>query len=170
MDSFPTARVLQPKDAGRVELSSVPGESSSQPPLLAFGHLPVIPASFCLALELGAGLSVFLSIRDLNQSSRVWVSFISPQDTVWHKPGLQKSSEWMDIFEFQSFWFGGTGRLSNPIPYLISRIPVQIIWCVLFQSLPAYFPSWETHCCSGQPILFLKTALFLELSNFVQYS
>lgn len=93
VDSFPTARVLQPKDAGQGELSSVPGESSSQPPLLAFGHLPVILASFCLALELGAGLSVVLSIRDLNQSSRGWVSFISPQDTVWHKPGLQKSSE-----------------------------------------------------------------------------
>lgn len=61
MGSFPTARVLQPKDAGHVELSPVPGESSSQPSLLAFGHLPVIPASFCLALELGAGLSVFLS-------------------------------------------------------------------------------------------------------------
>lgn len=65
MDSFPTARVLQPKDAGQGELSSVPGESSSQPPLLAFGHLPVIPASFCLALELGAGLSIVFSIRDL---------------------------------------------------------------------------------------------------------
>ena len=41
VDSFPTARALQPREAGYAELSPIPGGSSSQPPLPAVGHLPL---------------------------------------------------------------------------------------------------------------------------------
>lgn len=70
---------------------------------LTVGPLSPALASFCLALELPAGLSVVSLSWDPTVGTRGRRCFIAPQLTAWHGLALQKNLAETDVLDSPNF-------------------------------------------------------------------